>query len=214
MMGMMANEKEMINLQIQNLISSLQNISFQMNNNLIACQDLLVIYGFGLINKGIQILNIYLQSLSLPMGMNFNLQSQVQNVGFDLQNLVMQLQKYEFNQNIGNLNLNFGMSPFNQGINMMMNQNNQNIPQKNIKTIYFKTPNGRATTVNLPISFTVKQAIDKFYERNPQLYPERKHIFFLYNAFKIKESDENKAIKDYFKSLNPETVMVIDVSFY
>ena len=102
---MMSNTREMINTQIQNMIKSLENIRFQINNSFIT-SDLLITDGFDLINKGIQILYIYLQSLNSKMDMKLNFKLQIQNIGFELQNIVMQIEKYDFNQNMGNQNMN------------------------------------------------------------------------------------------------------------
>ena len=83
MMGMLPYTREMINIQLQNMTASLENIKFQMNNSF-NFSDLLIAYGFNLINKGIQILNIYLQSLNSSMNMQLNYKLQIQNIGFEL----------------------------------------------------------------------------------------------------------------------------------
>ena len=62
------------------------------------------------------------------------------------------------------------------------------------------------SSITLPVSFTLKQAIDKFYERNPQLKKEK--LSFIYNAFGIKDSDKTKTLKDYFLSVGSPIITV------
>ena len=189
--------KEIINFQMQNITLSLEKIRLQMNNVFVT-PDLLISSGFDLINKGIQLLNIYLQSLSCEINMKFNFKWQVQSIGLELQNTTTLLQKYEFNQNIQNQNFNFGM-------NMIMNQNmKQNIPQEEKKSMIFETNLGSIITIILPISFTVGKAIEHFFERYPIFNTKRNKIFFLYRSIIIKESDKTKKIEDFFVESNPK----------
>ena len=191
----------MINTQIQNMIKSLENIRFQINNSFIT-SDLLITDGFDLIYKGIQILNIYLQSLNSKMDMKLNFKLQIQNIGFELQNIVIQFQKYEFIQNMGNQNLNYGMNQaFNQDINMMMQNIMSNIPQDEMKSIIFEWY-GFMLTITLPANFTVGKAIEPFFERCPQI--NKNKSYFLYSARKINVIDNTKNIKDFFIGFNPK----------
>ena len=110
---------------------------------------------------------------------------------------------------MGNQNINLEMKQgFNPEINMMMPNT-----QEELKSIIFETRLGNKTTITLPMSFTVGQAIEKYYERCPQLNLIRNKIFFLYSSFKINERDKTKKIYDFFKEYTPK-VLVIDVESF
>ena len=199
------NDCSNINLQIQNIEAQLENFRLFINkvNN---TQHELIKNGIEIIYVGIQVLNTFMQIPYTGMEMIFNLNLQIQNIGLQLQNIGNQLQNYVNKPNIGimpNLNV-FIDQPFNQG-NNMININNEKLYTP-MKSVSFKDAiDGKIYAVALPFGSTVKNLIDKFYEKNPS-YKSKKHLAFLYNACKINVNDMSK-IENYFVG-NPSIVLV------
>ena len=199
--GMAQNMKEIINFQIQNITASLGNIKLQMNNCLFITPDILITDGLDLINRGIQLLNIFFQSLNFSMDMKYNLKLEVNKIGFELQNISMILQNYEF---IQNPNLNFGMN------NMMMQNMVPNIPKEEKKTIRFETLYGRNINITLKESSTVGQVIENFFERCPEYNQIKSNIYFIYSAATIGEADKEVKIKDFFHGIGCPLIKVYE----
>ena len=95
-------------------------------------------------------------------------------------------------------------------MNQAFNQvNNMPIQNNQVKTILFEDSVGNKININLPISFTVGQAIEKYFERCPQFNLIKNKIFFLYCSSKINERDKTKKINDFFQDFRPK-VLVFD----
>ena len=177
-----------INMNIQNIQLRLENIRLKINNFPLIPNELSMC-GIESINIGINILQICLESSQF--GMNYNLNLEIQNIDFQLNNLKNKIQKF-------NLNINPMINPSMpnmmnlQNMNNNNNFNNINIKFKNLK---FETKDGTITIIVVPFGTTIKEAIDKFFKRMPQVKNE-KNIFFLYNGTKLK-IDETK-VEDYF----------------
>ena len=189
-----------INMNIQNIQLRLENIRLKINNFPLIPNELSMC-GIESINIGINILQICLESSQF--GMNYNLNLEIQNIDFQLNNLKNKIQKF-------NLNINPMINPSMpnmmnlQNMNNNNNFNNINIKFKNLK---FETKDGTITIIVVPFGTTIKEAIDKFFKRMPQVKNE-KNIFFLYNGTKLK-IDETK-VEDYFVYDSPRILVYYD----
>ena len=202
------NDCSNINFQIQNIEAQLENFRLFINkvNN---TQHELIKNGIEIIYVGIQVLNTFMQIPYTGMEMIFNLNLQIQNIGLQLQNIGNQLQNYVNKPNIGimpNLNV-FIDQPFNQG-NNMININNKKLYTPMIGVSFKDAIDGAIHAVSLPFGSTVKNLIDKFYEKNPS-YKFKKHLSFLYNACKININDMSK-IENYFGGNLPIVLVTYD----
>ena len=159
-----------INMNIQNIQLRLENIRLKINNFPLIPNELSMC-GLESINIGINILQICLESYQF--GMNYNLNLEIQNIDFQLNNLRNNIQKF-------NLNINPMINPHMpnmQNINNNNNFNNNNI-YANFKNLKFETRDGVITVITVPFGTTIKEAIDKFFKRKPEVIKE-KNIFFL-----------------------------------
>ena len=200
-----------LNFQIQNLTAQLENIRFQISNLNINPNKELIRSGIEIINSGIQVLNIFIQLENAAMDMKLNYNLQIQNIGFQLQNIGLILQQYVNKPSLRETqNINFNaFQPFNQEMNIINNDNDNKIKNVPKKTIMFESRDGKRINIVLPYDTTVENAINKYYESNPEIKKERRNIFFIYNARKINVNDMSRTIKEFFEG-NLIRVIVYD----
>ena len=191
-----------INMNIQNIQLRLENIRLKINNFPLIPNELSM-SGIEAINIGINILQICLESSQL--GMNYNLNLEIQNIDFQLNNLRNNIQKF-------NLNINPMINPFMPNMMNLQNMNNDNIFNNNInvnvKNLKFETKEGNITMITVPYGTTIKEAIERYFNRMPQVKKE-KNLFFIYNGIKLK-IDETK-IEDYFIHDDPSILVYYDI---
>ena len=179
-----------INMNIQNIQLRLENIRLKINNFPLIPYELSMC-GIESINIGINILQMCLESSQL--GMNYNLNLEMQNIDFQLNNLRNNIEKY-------NLNINPKINQFMPNMVNLQNINNNNIFNNNninvnFKNLKFETRDGDITIITVPFGTTIKEAIEKYFKRFPQVKKES-NIFFVYNGTKLKINDTK--IEDYF----------------
>ena len=191
-----------INMNIQNIQLRLENIRLKINNFPLIPNELSMC-GLESINIGINILQICLESSQF--GMNYNLNLEIQNIDFQLNNLRNNIQKF-------NLNINPMINPHMpnmmnlQNINNNNNFNNNNIYAK-FKNFKFETRDGDKASITAPFGTTIKEVIDKFFKRKPEVIKE-KNIVFFYNGTKIRINETK--IEDYFYSEGPKIIVSYD----
>ena len=186
-----------INIQIKNLSSLYETMLMQMNgmNNI---GNQLENIGIQMINMGIQLLNIGVDENLIN---NLNLNQQIQNMKFQLNNIeVKQNMRIQNNQSI-----NF--NPFQMNNNMMPIPitNNDLAAQKKMK-ITFKNSNGEVKTMIFEYGKTVED-IMKAYLSEYGLKPSDR-IYFLYNASRLNFDDKTKIEKKFEFNPNPRIIVV------
>ena len=112
----------------------------------------------------------------------------MQNIGINLQNFLNQSTSY-------NISL-YGQNQFTQMDNTLNNE--QIVDNKNIiykRNILFRSENKKSMILTVPFGTSVEKAIEKYFERNPNL--NRIQTQFVYNGMKIKHN-EKTPIEEYF----------------
>ena len=186
-----------INIQIKNLSSLYETMLTQMNgmNNI---GNQLENIGIQMINMGIQLLNIGVDENLIN---NLNLNQQIQNMKFQLNNIeVKQNMRIQNNQSI-----NF--NPFQMNNNMMpIPINNNDLADQKKMKITFKRTFWGTTTMIFEYGKTVEDIMKEYLSENGIQPSDR--IYFLYNACRLNFDDKTK-IEQKFKSPNI-TIIVSD----
>ena len=186
-----------INIQIKNLSSLYETMLMQMNgmNNI---GNQLENIGIQMINMGIQLLNIGVDENLIN---NLNLNQQIQNMKFKLNNIeVKQNMRIQNNQSI-----NF--NPFQMNNNMMpIPINNNDLADQKKMKITFKHTFLGTTTMIFEYGKTVEDIMKEYLSENGIQPSDR--IYFLYNACRLNFDDKTK-IEQKFKSPNI-TIIVSD----
>ena len=188
-MGASNMSPDMINFQIQNMKMNLENIRLQIPQ-LFLSPIQLSLNGIEVMNLGIKILNTIIECSKIGMGIQSNLYQNFKNIGFQLQNIGNHFQNLSI-PNIGNENNNYN----NIEIKIQM------------KNIVFQNRLGKLTNITVPFGTTIEKALEKFFERRPELKRIKNEIKFIYNSMDIK--DMNKQVEDFFLWENPR-VFVTD----
>ena len=145
------------------------------------------------------------------MGVNSQIISNINNIGFQLNNIGMPLQKYGQNQTnqMNRMNSNMQLS-INQG---MMNTQNMNIINNFIpmKYINFQDMEGYSYALNAPYNTPLNQLLENFYKKRPDL--KKENIEFLYNGKRINK-DDTQTISSFFGNYIYYTIQVIRLRNY
>ena len=195
-------EPNIINMNIQNIQLRLENIRLQINNCPLIPNELSM-SGIESINIGIKILQICLESSQL--GVNYNLNLEIQNIDLQLNNLRNNIQKF-------NLNINPMVNAFMPNMMNLQNMNNNNSFNNNninvkFKILKFETKDGVSILITVPFGTTIKEAIEKFFNKFPEIKNEE-NIFFFYNGTKLKINETK--IEELFNDDNPRILVYYD----
>ena len=187
-----------VNDKIKDISTDLENITYLMNT-LLFTPSALTMKGIDLINKGIKIIHLWIDSVYPNVNTDLSLKMQIQNIGSELQYIGNHLQNYDFITNFGNQNLNFENNQiFNKEINM-----NDYIPE--IKPLIFYKDK-KQQGINISLNSTVEELIKKYFELNPDLQ-FYKRVYFMINGVEINKNDKSK-IGDIFKSIKTPNIYV------
>ena len=193
---------EMMNLnyQVQNIKNNLDFIGLPINLASISLFNLTKT-GIQALNIGIEILNLCIEYTKQNMLINNNIKTTFQNIGLQIKNLELLMNNYELNPNLMFQN------------EMMMNMGTMNNVQINDSfipkmSIVFITKNGK-TNLNINGNISVKDCINKFFERRIDLKEYRNKIFFMFNGMKINENN-NIDVWTFFGEKQMVNVSVID----
>ena len=158
--------------------------------------------GIQTLNIGIEILNLCIEYTKQNMLTNNNIKTTFQNIGLQIKNLDLVMNNYELNPNLMFQN----EMMMNMGIMNDLQINDSFIPKMNI---IFITRSG--TRINLIINrnTSVKDCINKFFERRIDLKKYRNEIFFMFEGIKINENN-NIDVWTFFKERDKIHVSVCE----
>ena len=194
---------EMMNLscQIQNIKNNLDFIGLPINLASISLFNLTKT-GIQTLNIGIEILNLCIEYTKQNMLINNNIKTTFQNIGLQIKYLELVMNNYELNPNLMFQN------------EMMMNMGTMNnvqindsfIPKMNI---IFITRDGTKTAISTSHNTSVKDCINKFFEKRIDLKKFRDKIIFIFNGMRINENN-NIDICTFFDGKSGNSVSVVE----
>ena len=159
--------------------------------------------GIQTLNIGIEILNLCLEYTKQNMLINNNIKTTFQNIILQIKNLELVLNNYELNPNLMFQN----EMMMNMGIMNNVQINDSFIPKMNVT---FITKNGK-TNLIVNRNTSVKDCINKFFERRIDLKKYRNEIFFMFEGIKINENN-NIDVWTFFGEKQTVSVSVFESS--
>ena len=196
---------EMMNLscQIQNIKNNLDFIGLPINLASISLFNLTKT-GIQTLNIGIEILNLCIEYTKQNMLTNNNIKTTFQNIGLQIKNLELVMNNYELNPNLMFQNEMI----MNMGIMNNDQINDSFIPKM---SIVFITRDGAKINLNINGNTSVKDCINKFFERRIDLKKYRNEIYFMFEGMKINENN-NIDVWTFFGENQRPSVSVFESS--
>ena len=141
-----------------------------------------------LINLGLEMLNIEMQSKDIPF---FNSAQLIKNIGDMMQNISLEM------TNMNSMKMSMP--------NMMMNNNFNNMNGYRNK---FMTDKGKESYLSFKYGITMKEIIEKFFDEN-MISNDNNHFDFIYNAHKINKNDMTTIEVFFVNNPKPSIVVIV-----